>query len=452
MSDPSLKAVTGLYSEELKKSHKKAVDLWRSPELATMARKVEMEVEKKRFSVRNDRELNKDVGLKRQFLELLLSFTPLWLQLGLETVFNETIGGDLVALSRFVVTRMLSNPRILRDFAHPTVPNHFRPGLQEALKKHTLKKFLQLIHFLDKAKSLNLLDRRLFCKNSAIKATSDVLSKFSRLFLQGEGDILKHLAHLGYVVKAKQSTFDEFDFTLNNLAVDLRDGIRLARLVDVLTRAEDKIKIRLPATSRLQKIHNVDLALTALKKRSDFTMDIAARDVVDGHLEKTLNLISHLIFDLALKNVFNCDLKMGLLRWAKLICSPLEVEIDDLSLSFSDGVAFCVILNHYDATLLDIADVEFETTKRKTSEKLSYDEFDRLLANERRNFKLFVDRVKVLGGIPLLIRPVDMINTIPDEKVTTAFLAYLASRLFEHEAQTKAAKVIQIAWRNTRKN
>jgi len=54
----------------------------------------------------------------------MLSYNPLWLQIGLETVFGEILPienlSDIVAISKFILTRFLSNPDILEQFAHPT--------------------------------------------------------------------------------------------------------------------------------------------------------------------------------------------------------------------------------------------------------------------------------------------------------------------------------------------
>jgi abnormal spindle-like microcephaly-associated protein len=55
---------------------------------------------------------------------LLLSYNPLWLHIGLETVFGEILPvenlSDIVGISQFILTRLLSNPDILEQFAHPT--------------------------------------------------------------------------------------------------------------------------------------------------------------------------------------------------------------------------------------------------------------------------------------------------------------------------------------------
>ena len=40
-------------------------------------------------------------------------------------------------------------------------------------------------------------------------------------------------------------------------------------------------------------------------------------------------------------------------------------------------------------------------------------------------------QVSLLGGVPVLISPGDMSNTIPDEKVTATFIGYLAVRLLD---------------------
>lgn len=41
----------------------------------------------------------------------------------------------------------------------------------------------------------------------------------------------------------------------------------------------------------------------------------------------------------------------------------------------------------------------------------------------------------------------DMSNTIPDEKVVVTYLLYLCSRLLDIRHESRAARVIQLAWR-----
>ena len=44
-------------------------------------------------------------------------------------------------------------------------------------------------------------------------------------------------------------------------------------------------------------------------------------------------------------------------------------------------------------------------------------DFKELLENERSNFLLVNSAVSYLGGVPAMINPSDMSNTIPNEKV-----------------------------------
>ena len=72
---------------------------------------------------------------------------------------------------------------------------------------------------------------------------------------------------------------------------------------------------------------------------------------------------------------------------------------------------------------------------------------EKLLANERQNFKLLYEKVNELGGVPMMVRSADMSNTIPDEKVVITYVSYLCARLLDLRQETRAARTIQLAWR-----
>ena len=59
------------------------------------------------------------------------------------------------------------------------------------------------------------------------QTSKDAIVAFSKDFLQGEGNVIKHLTYLGYELDHKQTPLDEFDFAVTNIAVDLKDGVRL---------------------------------------------------------------------------------------------------------------------------------------------------------------------------------------------------------------------------------
>ena len=66
-------------------------------------------------------------------------------------------------------------------------------------------------------------------------------------------------------------------------------------------------QLRVPAVSRLQKVHNTDVALKALRKSSGqlIPANIGAKDLVDGHREKTLALLWSLIFGFQLTTLID---------------------------------------------------------------------------------------------------------------------------------------------------
>jgi hypothetical protein len=400
---------------------------------------VDAQVNSGGLKIRTDRALHADLGLKRTFAALLLeAYNPAWLRVGLEAVLGTTIDvkdsdNNLSAaaeasaasgagqqqqksshleraLKRMVAQRVLDDPAINAKFGRSKHSAAGGAKFAAEIKAHCLGTFLKLVAFLDLAKRKEVLPREpcLFRlkhtpnnNSGALRVTSTVelLNLFSRDLMQGEGNLVKHLNLLGYKeVKVVQSVLDEFDFGCSNLAVDLRDGVRLAKLVDVVLAksrsmvvagtakqqkkkkktpdkaAEDKIaaaeaandeeteggagtlvlagqagpdstalvvaapsssppqaadhqphkslcsSLRVPAVSRLQKVHNVGVVLAALdkydedeeaslpssalvlaaphtssnssfSKSSNKSFSVSAADVVDGHRDKTLALL-----------------------------------------------------------------------------------------------------------------------------------------------------------------
>ena len=57
---------------------------------------------------------------------------------------------------------------------------------------------------------------------------------FTQLYLSCEADVMKHLETLGYSFSCHQTWLQEFDLRVVNLALDLRDGVRLAKLSEVV--------------------------------------------------------------------------------------------------------------------------------------------------------------------------------------------------------------------------
>lgn len=290
--------------------------LYQSQPVAFVTKTIECEIEKNRLSIRTEKHFHQDLGIKETIVKKLLSYNSLWLRVGLETVYGEILplqsNNDVHGLKRFLKSRFLANLDIAKNYRHATAAEYYRPGYFEALEKFTLKKFLLLILFLDKAKLTRLIDHDpcLFNKDAEYKSSRDLLLAFSRDYLKGEGDVTKHLSFLNYTVSHVQAPLDEMDYAVKNLAVDLRDGLRATRVIELLTQNWTlSPNLRVPAISRLQKIHNVGVALNALKDRGVLLEDVKVcvdpRHIVDGHREKTLSFLWMVILHFQVNLVVN---------------------------------------------------------------------------------------------------------------------------------------------------
>uniref|UniRef100_A0A8C5KJ47 Calponin-homology (CH) domain-containing protein n=1 Tax=Jaculus jaculus TaxID=51337 RepID=A0A8C5KJ47_JACJA len=390
----------------LNRLRRTAYHLFTSENMVKAIKKLEIEIEVGRLIVRKDRHLWKDIGERQKVLNWLLSYNPLWLRIGLETVYGELISlvdnSDVTGLAVFILNRLLWNPDIAAEYRHPTVPHLYRDGHEEALSKFTLKKLLLLVCFLDHAKISRLIDHDpcLFCKDAEFKASKELLLAFSRDFLSGEGDLSRHLSLLGLPVSHVQTPLDEFDFAVTNLAVDLQCGVRLVRTMELLTQNWNlSKKLRIPAISRLQKMHNVDIVLQILKSRGIQLCDehgsaILSKDIVDRHREKTLALLWKIAFafqvDISLNldqlkeeidflrrthgiikamSALSChsdsvpnkkkdkrnsgsfeqysDSVKLLMDWVNAVCAFYDKKVENFTVSFSDGRVLCYLIHHY---------------------------------------------------------------------------------------------------------
>jgi hypothetical protein len=376
-------------------------------------------------------------------------------------------------------------------------------------------------------------DDELWVKNSQVFVT-----EFCRLFLASEGRIDKHLKQLGYTLKHEQTPLDELDLEVKNLETDLRDGVRLAKLMEALTTSASSSTgpdgeiipkpqglssfLRVPALSRLQKVHNVEICLhflqdkcgasvldnlkstsvTAHKKHrlsgrvrvstSGFAglsskvdermVENLAKDIVNGHREKTLALLWKLISSFQLqslvdaetmrKEITNVVKRMSfrakdlfdlqqqneplahtdehecyalLLEWCRAVCANYDVGVSDFSGSFADGKALCYLLHYYHPMLLSKSDMLPTTSDQGEAQQLSEKV---LLSNENRHFAIINDRIKQLGEVPVLMPQQYNTKNPPEEKMVVTFVCYLQSRLMDSYSEIHAASRLKRWWKS----
>ncbi|KAL6258750.1 hypothetical protein P5V15_010699 [Pogonomyrmex californicus] len=296
-------AVSARYhtSARLNTLRKAASAMFKRDEVTQILSRTSIYIAKGTLCIRSDRNLHRDIGLQKLILSLFLSYNPLWLRIGLETVYGENIplrsNNDIVGLTRFLLTRFFSDPRLTKmPGYHKTDPNK---KFVIQLNQFVLKKFLFLVYFLDYAKQHKLIghDPCLFHKRAQHKESREILLSFSREVLSGIGDVTRVLRGHDYVLTHRQTYIEEYDYAVTNIRCDLRDGVRLCRAMELITGIPGLTqRCRVPAISRLQKVHNVDVALSALRQAGYVLKgDIDAKSIADGHCEKTLSLLWQII-------------------------------------------------------------------------------------------------------------------------------------------------------------
>jgi abnormal spindle-like microcephaly-associated protein len=558
MAAKGLESNAGVFQQLVQTRHdaamrRRAFQLYHNSDMDSLMLKIETEVKSGRLAIRTDRDLHADIGLRESIVQLLLSYHPTWLRCGLEIVFGHVInlngkalptadaapqkrqrakaGGHSgkaakkkltkaqKVLRSFVLEQLLESPDLKQRFAKAgtKVLKHTRHDkqYQQALREHILQKVLMLVHFLDHAKRAELIDGCpcLFTKSAIAKSSCEVLIGFCKNYLSGEGDVLRHLSMLQYEVSYKQSPLDEVNFRVGNLAVDLRDGLRLVRLVETLMHETDENgkalfnlsrKLRMPADSRLQKVHNVKLALNRLSEHDAALTEVQGglvpRDIVDGHREKTLGLLWKLIFHWKLSLLLNKDqlkeeigtieqlhgtqhhkplvqaqadgksaLSEGkeeltlLLRWCQLICATYGVAVTDFTTSFADGKALCLLVHFYHPQLVTLKQVAKTTadlpcTKSvqagdknfnevlEFSEEVTKADYNSALAGERANFSTANEAARSLGCVPVMMPEFDSAY-VPEEKMVITFTTYLCARLLDSSNEIRATLKVQKVWR-----
>lgn len=91
----------------------------------------------------------------------------------------------------------------------------------------------------------------------------------------------------------------DFYPVVSSEAFFIRYFINFRRVMEMLTKNfKLSPKMRVPAISRLQKVHNTDVALTALEQAgcNGVRAKFPSKDIVDGHKEQTLALLWTIIF------------------------------------------------------------------------------------------------------------------------------------------------------------
>ncbi|KZS93628.1 actinin-like protein [Sistotremastrum niveocremeum HHB9708] len=137
---------------------------------------------------------------------------------------------------------------------------------------------------------------------------------------------------------------------MTSLVKDLSDGVRLIQLMEIMGDVSLGRYNRNPRM-RIQKAENVNLALEFITSRGVKLTNIGPEDIIDGNLKLILGMIWTLVLRFTIAGL---SAKEGLLLWCQRKTQPYkEVDVQDFTWSWKDGLALCALIHAHRPDLLD---------------------------------------------------------------------------------------------------
>ncbi|KAI6027630.1 calponin homology domain-containing protein [Pisolithus microcarpus] len=191
---------------------------------------------------------------------------------------------------------------------------------------------------------------------------------------------------------------------MRSLVQDLSDGVRLIQL---MVRDTSLGRYNKNPRMRVQKAENVNKALEFIRQRGIKLTNIGPEDIMDGNLKLILGMIWTLVLRFTIADISEEGLsaKEGLLLWCQRKTAPYkEVDVQDFSSSWSDGLALCALIHCHRPDLLD---------------------YDKLNKSDRHgNTRLAFQVAAEHLGIPQLLEVEDLCDSAhPDERSVMTYIA-----------------------------
>ncbi|KAL3454549.1 hypothetical protein BJX65DRAFT_260775 [Aspergillus insuetus] len=453
--------------------------------------------------------LRHDLGLKRKYIDIWLqTYDPKALKAALETVTGRIIPAfkpNISTLSanegspnvekalRRRLEKFLSAYLLYNQDMDTSENSAEEPEALGNAYRRTALRSIMLVILLDKARLTPKisLPRCLFLASSPYKSSSAVLQALARFLLPSCGDINKALGQLNCQVSYQQHPLEEYEYEVFNLAVDLRDGIRLTRIVELLlypygarnnssdgTLSEMRLfknsaenshwplccRLKFPCLSRTVKMFNTRVALDALASNKEGKLllnNIRAEDIVNGHREKTIALLWGLVSKWGLSGFVDLsDLRQEItqLKQRTISLGPEpETHNDEINEHSENGEA-AVLLKQWASLIARLHGLQPSVTTNRGDSRVYeciLDEYEGYILSQNQfdltnGYKASLeDRLRALGCSTQFIRLISpgLTPHILDTSSNTGALAFLYSCLLPATKRARAAIVLQNAWR-----
>ena len=100
--------------------------------------------------------------------------------------------------------------------------------------QRTVLRSMMVVFLLDKAKQINIISANLYQGSSIINSSLPFLKELTALIHLSVGNIYRLLTPTNYHIHYVQYPLSKYSYDVINMATDLRDEIRLTRLVEIL--------------------------------------------------------------------------------------------------------------------------------------------------------------------------------------------------------------------------
>jgi len=212
---------------------------------------------------------------------------------------------------------------------------------------------------------------------------------------------------------------------VRDLTEDLRDGQNLILLLEVISGE------RLPkperGTQRVHHLSNINTALEFMKSKGIRLAGIRAEEIMAGNWKMTLGMIWTVIARFSIQDITVEELhgKEALLRWSKKKTKTYDqVDVQNFSSSFQDGLALCGLIHKHRPELIP----EYETLSE-----------DNAVDNLNKAFEIAEQHL----DIPKMLDAEELVNqTKPDERAVMTYVSSYYHAFQKMHAMETAAKRI----------
>ena len=454
------------------------VEIYHQPHVSTLHQRLQASLQYGALSIPRDANpirVSQDIGLRKRFLNLWLdSYDTKLLRAAAEVVVGRQIPQTRVSGAvRSIESDMdphqgrRSLIGFLETFFVDVQDAQVEQDAESGRWRKMISRSLMLVWLLEQAKTTHAISGCLFKTLSLHKTSAQILEMLAAIALPSSiGDISRALGHCDYTYSHEQDPLDEVNYHILNMATDMRDGVFLTKLVEILLHPTEpntlSKHLKMPCLGRAQKLYNADVALSALDGRGSLGEILAtADDVVNGHREKTLGLLWSLVstygldllvdFRELVKEIQRHDQGASvpqdlqylaqhqqeelLQTWATALCAEKDVQVSNLTTSFADGRAYASIVQ----TFAPFCKIPKSPTRNSESHSAS-----RSTAHAENSC---ASHLRALGCSTAFITSLTSTCTISNRQTTLSNLAFLASRLLPLKRRHNAAVTIQRAYR-----